>query len=116
MNKNVTKIEDKVMERLLDYPWPGNVRELQNVIERAVVLANSSTITLDCLMLPFKIAKRTSIQGEALKDAVKKFKMNYILDTIEKCGGNQRKASKVLGIQPSYLSRILHEYRDKTTS
>jgi transcriptional regulator with GAF, ATPase, and Fis domain len=116
MNKNVTRIDDKVMDRLLDYPWPGNVRELQNVIERAVVLANSGTITMDCLMLPFKIAKKTSIQGELLKDAVNKFKINYILDTIERCGGNQRKASKVLGIQPSYLSRILHKYRDKTTS
>ncbi|HLZ33146.1 MAG TPA: sigma 54-interacting transcriptional regulator [Nitrospira sp.] len=35
------------MERLINYTWPGNVRELQNVIERAVILARSTTVTIE---------------------------------------------------------------------
>ena len=54
MNKNIKRINGEVMDRLLNYPWPGNVRELQNVLERAVVLANSTTIDDDSLMLPSK--------------------------------------------------------------
>lgn len=109
MNKAVTSISNEVMEKLLNYDWPGNVRELQNVIERAVVLVNSDTITNDCLMLPQKPTTEVATYGDGLKEAVEKFKMNFIQETIKRCGGNQRKASKILKIQPSYLSRLIHK-------
>ena len=48
--------------RLMDYDWPGNVRELENVIERAVVLANGPGLTVD--LLPDNIAGRG---GEACR-------------------------------------------------
>ena len=35
------------LERLMNYTWPGNVRELQNVIERAVILAQSSIVVVE---------------------------------------------------------------------
>ncbi len=44
-NKNVEDITDSALELLINYPWPGNIRELQNVIERAVVLAEKERIT-----------------------------------------------------------------------
>ncbi len=44
-NKNVQDITDSALELLMNYPWPGNIRELQNVIERAVVLAEKEKIT-----------------------------------------------------------------------
>lgn len=37
------------MERLKDYDWPGNVRELQNVVERAVILAQGGPLEFDLL-------------------------------------------------------------------
>ncbi len=42
-------VDEAAMRRLIDYHWPGNVRELENVIERATVLGNKSSITFDCL-------------------------------------------------------------------
>ncbi|HEO71187.1 MAG TPA: sigma-54-dependent Fis family transcriptional regulator, partial [Candidatus Hydrogenedentes bacterium] len=45
--KEVFEIDDDVMALFMGYPWPGNVRELQNVIERAVVLAEGPSITME---------------------------------------------------------------------
>ena len=46
VGREVYDIEDKALEALLRYAWPGNVRELINVIERAMLLCRTSTITL----------------------------------------------------------------------
>ncbi|OPX18576.1 hypothetical protein BXT86_00485 [candidate division WOR-3 bacterium 4484_100] len=116
MNKPIKEISQPAMEKLLEYPWPGNVRELQNVIERAVVLATSTKLGLDCLMLPHPAPEPAIQFGLGLKEAVKRFKINYILETIKQCGGNQTRASRILKIQPSYLSRLLHQYKKESTS
>jgi Nif-specific regulatory protein len=116
MNKVVQHIDKDVMDTLLAYPWPGNVRELQNVIERAVVLATGETLDRSCLMLPAEHLKIMLPEGQGLKEAVEAFKINYIRSVIDQCGGNQAKASKILKIQASYLSRLLVKYRDRITS
>ncbi len=46
LGKPVERIPREVMEALQRYPWPGNVRELRNTIERAIILADSSTLRL----------------------------------------------------------------------
>jgi Nif-specific regulatory protein len=113
MNKPIKLISEEFFEKLLHYSWPGNVRELQNVVERAVVLTTGDTLETESLMLSSKKAEETIVYGESLKDVMEKFKMNFIRETIRRCGGNQRKASEILKIQPTYLSRLLH--RDKDT-
>jgi transcriptional regulator of acetoin/glycerol metabolism len=40
------------LQRLMDYHWPGNATELQNIIERAVILSRSTTITVDEMFFP----------------------------------------------------------------
>ncbi len=45
-NKKITKLQKKDMDRLTQYHWPGNIRELENVIERAVITANSNKIKI----------------------------------------------------------------------
>jgi DNA-binding NtrC family response regulator len=49
----VIAVPPAVMNALRAYPWPGNVRELQNIVERALILATGSTLTLD---EPFRLA------------------------------------------------------------
>lgn len=109
MNKSIKRISSEVMDKLLNYSWPGNVRELQNVIERAVVLTNGETIEVEALMLPSKPAEELAVYGEGLKETIEKFKINYIKEIIKQCGGNQTRASQILKIQPSYLSRLIHK-------
>jgi transcriptional regulator with GAF, ATPase, and Fis domain len=48
--KALTGISRRAMERLLAYSWPGNVRELGNVIERAVVLSESSVLDAEVVL------------------------------------------------------------------
>jgi transcriptional regulator with PAS, ATPase and Fis domain len=45
MSKEIHTIDPEAMQALQDYSWPGNVRELENVMERAVILTNGSSIT-----------------------------------------------------------------------
>jgi len=110
MNKPAKRIATEVMENLLNYPWPGNVRELQNVIERAVVLTSNEIIKLDALMLPSPPPEELVASGRSLKQAIDEFKMRYIQETIKQCHGNHREASRILKIQPTYLSRLLHKH------
>jgi formate hydrogenlyase transcriptional activator len=45
--KKIRKIEKKTMELFQTYKWPGNIRELQNVVERAVILCDDDTFSVD---------------------------------------------------------------------
>ena len=47
--KSLTHIEPEAVEMLMAYDWPGNCRELENVIERAVILADGPALTIDDL-------------------------------------------------------------------
>ena len=47
LGKNIETIPQNVMKAFQAYPWPGNVRELENVIERAVILAQDDTLRME---------------------------------------------------------------------
>jgi formate hydrogenlyase transcriptional activator len=49
--KRFEKISSKSLELLQAYTWPGNIRELQNVLERAVIVAETDTLTVDATWL-----------------------------------------------------------------
>nr|CRI42704.1 Acetoacetate metabolism regulatory protein AtoC [Chlamydia pneumoniae] len=50
-NTPLKTLSPKAQELLLNYPWPGNIRELSNVLERVVILENTSLLTQDMLAL-----------------------------------------------------------------
>jgi formate hydrogenlyase transcriptional activator len=45
--KKITNVDRSTLELFEDYDWPGNIRELQNVIERAVILCETATLSVD---------------------------------------------------------------------
>ena len=68
MRKPLTGIQEDAFAALSSYTWPGNVRELQNVIERAVILANDGIITADHISLHRVVA--AAVSSPAASDAV----------------------------------------------
>jgi DNA-binding NtrC family response regulator len=64
--KRVTEIPEPVWDRLRGYSWPGNIRELRNVLERSVLLAETSALPIRWLQLPREEAPRT--EAHALEE------------------------------------------------
>jgi Nif-specific regulatory protein len=114
LKKNIREISQDAVDRLKNYYWPGNVRELQNVIERSVVLCKGEAIHQKDLYLEGNSISVKSIDVEPvlpLKEAVNDFKRSYITKVLEKNGWKQTKASDILRIQRTYLSRLINELR-----
>jgi Nif-specific regulatory protein len=103
-------LSPEAMKLLTLYAWPGNVRELENAIERAVVVTQADRIA------PESFALNQSVHGDAedtagkpLKEAVNVFKKHYIRQTLDMNQWNQTKTARLLGIQRTYLSRLIKE-------
>ncbi|MCI0573411.1 MAG: hypothetical protein L0Y66_21915, partial [Myxococcaceae bacterium] len=95
-------IPSSVVQALQAYRWPGNVRELQNVLERAVLVSEGTSLRLaETLVAAAKTA------GEALElRTLLEMERDYILKVLEACGWKlegQGGAAEVLGLKPSTL-------------
>ena len=114
----VTAIDPAAMERLIDYDWPGNVRELENVIERALVLAEGELIEVTDLPLLININGPDSGTTVALGtgDAIDLDRVlvdmqeNVIRQVLAITGGNKTEAAKRLGITKSRLLYKINKY------
>ncbi|MCX5805516.1 MAG: sigma 54-interacting transcriptional regulator [Proteobacteria bacterium] len=99
MGKKVKKISTAAIEAFLSHKWPGNVRELENCIERAILLSNSDTIEISHLPPSLHVTE-TKVENkeyDKLSYVVEAQERSLIVDTLEVTGGNQAKASKILG-------------------
>jgi Nif-specific regulatory protein len=105
--REVFSFDPETLEVLLKYRWPGNVRELKNVIERAVLVSQGPQIGTEDLGLP--VTKDKEVHSEDLKTSVTSFKAKMILKALRSCGGNQTRTAQQLGIQRTYLSKLLKE-------
>ncbi len=110
VKKNIRGFTSEAMEVLLSHSWPGNVRELENAVERAVVITQDEWITPASFILrSLSPNDEERYRGKSLKDAVNLFKGQFVKRTLEKNGWNQTATAKELGIQRTYLSRLLKE-------
>ena len=112
LNKNIEGIAPAAMSHLLEYAWPGNVRELENMIERALVLAEDSLLLSD--HFPPELGRPIGgdqleklFDGHSLKVAQKLMEKRLITKALKKTGGNRTQAARLLEIShPSLLSKI----------
>jgi Nif-specific regulatory protein len=117
--KNFKGFTDDANEALYNYYWPGNVRELENSIERACVLGTPPLISAQNLQIsavdavdeesPVERRGFVPQSGQTLKDAINEFKKYYIERALQKPGVKQAEVAASLGIQRTYLSRLLVE-------
>jgi DNA-binding NtrC family response regulator len=113
--KALRGFNDDALEQLAAYPWPGNVRELENVVERAVVLAQSSEITLADLppqVVAVKARQGIQIPGASL-DEIERY---AITKTLEATGGATSRAAEILNISVRKIQYKLHEYESAPKS
>lgn len=110
--KNVPKISDQAMEKILEYRWPGNVRELENVLEHAVAMAIGNSISLYDLPQNLQDINGSLRVGDSENPAtLKEVEKSYILEILENCNWNYDVACKQLGIGRTTLWRKLKEYK-----
>lgn len=102
-NRNVQGIDESAMRAIMEYPWYGNVRELRNVIERAVILCGSHTITLNDL--PDKIKAGKQFTSNTLKDSLGYYEKRIILERLTQYNWNKEEAARSLGIDLATLYR-----------
>ena len=110
--KNFTGITEEALQKLIAYEWPGNVRELANVIESAVVMGQGPELGVHDL--PAKIASwvpKIFLDGFSYHDAIDDYRRELIEKTLAETQGNRAAAAKILGLQRTYLSRLIKVLR-----
>jgi two-component system response regulator AtoC len=113
IGKPISGIAPESLEKLSRYTWPGNVRELQNVIQRAIILAESETI------MPQDILLDNTDCGQSLlplfqlpfRQAKKSFEQLYFDDLLIRTKGNKTAAAKLAGLERTVLHAHLRELR-----
>jgi two-component system, NtrC family, response regulator AtoC len=106
------RLSAEARERIRAYPWPGNVRELKNELHRAFIMSDE-VIQFDGLALgtnpasaPGAGAQQPPDVGGSLDEAERRL----ILATLERCGGDKKRAAESLGISLKTLYNRLHLY------
>jgi len=113
--KDFIGFSQEAFESLHSYFWPGNIRELENSIERACVLGKPPFINAEDLRLNIKNYSESvddiqiSDGDRTLKTALYTFKRKYVTKILEESKWNQTEAGKILGVQRTYVSRLMNE-------
>jgi two-component system response regulator AtoC len=104
--KKITSFSDEVFHAFNSYAFPGNIRELKHMLERAVILADGDTITLDHLPEKFRPEKKKRhLDENSPFPTIHQMEQNHILKAVEITQGNKTKASELLGISRAALWR-----------
>src|SRR5713226_7776198 len=88
--KNIRKIEKKTLELFKAYKWPGNIREMQNVVERAVILSDGETFSVDETWLTHDSSPRPSALDMPLRSSLRlddNQEKEIIETALAECGG-----------------------------
>lgn len=108
MKKDVSAISREAMSALMNYDWPENVRELEHAVERAVIVANTSSVRRGDL--PPEISQKTRVRrGDDSLDLQAQARAS-IERALEQFGGNRRKAAGALKISTVTLWRKMKQY------
>jgi formate hydrogenlyase transcriptional activator len=109
MSKQIDTISSETMNSLVRYPWPGNIRELQNVIERAVILSQGSTLKVPLTDLKLRGGDSNLRNSLAtLEDVERRHILNVLEQTNWVFSGPNGAAAR-LGIKRPTLQFRLHK-------
>ena len=110
-NKKITKISDDFIQALKLHQWNGNIRELRNIMERGIILANSSELSLD--LLPSEIQNNYKFPSGSHPNSsfeLADVERMHIQKVLNYTNGNKTKTAELLGIALTTLYRKLSDY------
>lgn len=109
--KEDCRLDEAVYDILFSYPWPGNIRELENTIERAVITAKNSVITVKNLPPLLLGSKRYSSGREREIVTIAESEDALIREALNKCESNLSRTAELLGIARGTLYSKMKKYR-----
>jgi DNA-binding NtrC family response regulator len=122
---NIKGFTPEAMCLMEGYSWPGNVRELRNIVERLAILCDQERIEPRHLPSEIRQASPRSTSSTPLPRAWEEFKRlkqqvrdaavqdlerRYIMEALERCGGNVSRAAEEIGIQRTNLHALMRKY------
>jgi two-component system, NtrC family, response regulator HydG len=118
--RGLVAVDSEAQRRLLAYDWPGNIRELQNVLERAMLLAEQDVIGPEHLpadlRAPLAATMRPAapeggpVGGAPLLPTLEAVEREHVLRVLTATGGNRDETSRVLGISRRTLTRMIQRW------
>jgi len=106
--KGRMSLSEAAVQALSVEPWPGNVRELRDRIERAALLCEGKILDVE-QVTGDDAGDASPAEFPTLKDARRQFTIEHVTHALERAGGVQREAARLLGVDPGNFSRLLRE-------
>ncbi|SCY80043.1 sigma-54 interaction domain-containing protein [Alkaliphilus peptidifermentans] len=107
------RISGEALNILAEYHWPGNIRELENILERAVNLAEGNILLSNHLLVEHKGIKNSSHglnSGKPLKDTLQEAERKALLEALKIHNGNRNRAMQALSIGKTSFYEKLKKY------
>lgn len=107
-------LSDSALQMLQQYHWPGNIRELENVLTRALILCPEKTIgpehlSLSGLAETAEHAPQACASAGPYHETMETYSRKVIEAALRRHGWNQTKAAEELGLQRTYLTKLLRQ-------
>lgn len=109
MKKRKRSFSKSAIKTMRCYAWPGNIRELDNAIARAVVLGVEEEISPDLLGLGGGKDELDELDNLPYHESLDRFGTRILEQAMRRSNWSQTKASELLGLQRTYLSRLLKQ-------
>ena len=114
MGRHSFAVSQDALDLIRAYHWPGNVRELENVLIRAITLCDEDCIEPQHLGITIrrKLPIETNLSEENNLNyhaVMELYSRQVIEEALRRTGGNQTKAAELLGLQRTYLTRLIKQ-------
>lgn len=118
--KALKSVQPDVMEIMEDYPWPGNVRELENIVQRLVVMNDSSVVTAEQLPQPLLYSSTASQEAILIPEEgvdfdaeMERIEIAYLNAALKRTGGRKAAAAALLRIDVQRMKYLCRKRIDR---
>ncbi len=123
MDKDIKSISVEAMNKLVSYEWPGNVRQLENVMERAVVMAEGQAVVSEYLpasilgkgaeidtQIPKTSQELKKMKKYLRESAVENVERMFVLEALNRNDWNVTNSSREVGMQRTNFQALMRKY------